>query len=257
MKIVQTFWSANKSLLYDSFGWSLPEFHLMSWALSCMSLRQHYNEVVLYTDTKSASLLIDKLGFPYTDVIIQFDNLTCPTSHWAYPKILTYSLQADPFLHVDGDVYLPKPLNIKIQRAELVAQNQETGTDYYRKMVEYFLHCNFILPDWFRKSLEKVSVLSYNAGVLGGNDLDFIQQYCEKVFRILYDNRLLSLDNKHAQVSNNIIFEQILFATLVEKYSKEVETMVAVVVLALVAVVVLALVVAVVLALVTMECINL
>ena len=36
MKIVQTFWHGNNSLLDNSFGWMNPQYHLMSWALSCL-----------------------------------------------------------------------------------------------------------------------------------------------------------------------------------------------------------------------------
>ena len=41
MRIVQTFWTDRQSLLENSFGWINPQFHLMSWALSCLSLRKH------------------------------------------------------------------------------------------------------------------------------------------------------------------------------------------------------------------------
>ena len=34
-----------------SFGWIHPEYNLMSWALSCLSLMEHYDEVELYTDS--------------------------------------------------------------------------------------------------------------------------------------------------------------------------------------------------------------
>ena len=51
MKIVQTFWHGNNSLLDNSFGWMNPQYHLMSWALSCLSLKDNYQNIVLYTDS--------------------------------------------------------------------------------------------------------------------------------------------------------------------------------------------------------------
>ena len=33
----------------------------MSWALSCLSLREHYDEVALYTDSEGKRILIDEL----------------------------------------------------------------------------------------------------------------------------------------------------------------------------------------------------
>ena len=50
--------------LKHTFGWLHPEYNLMSWALSCLSLREHYDEVALYTDSEGKRILIDKLRFP-------------------------------------------------------------------------------------------------------------------------------------------------------------------------------------------------
>ena len=47
MRIVQTFWTAGQDPLKHAFGWLHPEYNLMSWALSCLSLREHYDEVAL------------------------------------------------------------------------------------------------------------------------------------------------------------------------------------------------------------------
>ena len=55
MKIIQTFWTARQDTLKHSFGWTHPEYNLMSWALSCLSLREHYDEVELYTDSAGYS----------------------------------------------------------------------------------------------------------------------------------------------------------------------------------------------------------
>ena len=66
MRIVQTFWSGGGNPLIKSFGWPHAEYNLMSWALSCCSLREHYDEVALYTDKQGYEVLIEKLNLPYT-----------------------------------------------------------------------------------------------------------------------------------------------------------------------------------------------
>lgn len=83
MKIVQIFWTANKPLLENGFGWPHPQYHLMSWALSCLSLRENYNNVVFYTDSNGYKVFIELLKLPYTDVVVQYDDLLCPDIHWA------------------------------------------------------------------------------------------------------------------------------------------------------------------------------
>ena len=148
MKFIQTFWSAGLDPLKHGFGWSHPEYNLMSWALSCLSLRRHYDHVVLYTDSIGKHVLIDLLHLPYTEVNVVFDDFECLPQHWALAKIYTYSLQKEPFIHVDGDVYLSHPLSNDVLSAPLVAQNKEVGTDYYQNMINRIVNNpNIKLPD--------------------------------------------------------------------------------------------------------------
>ena len=70
MRFVQTFfnachagrsggaerWTAGKNPLEEGFGWAHADYSLMSWALSCHSLRKNYGEVALYTDTAGKDL---------------------------------------------------------------------------------------------------------------------------------------------------------------------------------------------------------
>lgn len=222
MKMLQTLWTANKSLVENSFGWIHPQYHLMSWALSCLSLRENYDNVVLYTDSNGYNLLVELLKLPYTDVVIQYDGLHCPDIHWAYPKILTYSLQKEPFIHVDGDVHLPHRLDASIESGGLIAQNKELGTTYYKNMMNDLLKRNYRMPEFLRKALERNVIPSYNAGFLGGNDLDFIQEYCQTAFQLIEDNGLLDYHSRNLSVNNNLFFEQTLFAALVEERGKTV-----------------------------------
>jgi hypothetical protein len=108
MNFIQTLYiPQTKDLVRDAFGWASPEYHLMSWALSCLQLKQLYKKVYLYANTPAARLLIDDLQLPYTDAFCTHDKLILPHKElWALPKIYTYQLQEEPFLHIDGDVFL-------------------------------------------------------------------------------------------------------------------------------------------------------
>jgi len=104
MNIIQSSWACNQpDLLTANSGWLAPEYNLMSWALSCLQLKQYYPDVVLYSDSVSAKMLIDTLQLPYTEVVCNLDVLNkYHPQLWALPKIHTYSQQETPFLHVDG-----------------------------------------------------------------------------------------------------------------------------------------------------------
>lgn len=224
MRIVQTFWTAGQNPLECNFGWLRPEFNLMSWTLSCLSLREHYDEVALYTDEQGKHVLIDQLLLPYTEVHVIYDEMLCLPQHWAYSKIKTYSLQTMPFLHVDGDVYLPKPLPVDVIQSPIVVQNREVGTGYYRSMMDNVLSFpEIILPDYIKEALQNESIVSYNMGIFGGTNLSFIHQYCQEAFRFMEDNHMNDSRLKHSEVWCNILFEQIFLAILAEKYSVRVE----------------------------------
>lgn len=199
----------------------------MGWALSCLSLREHYDEVILYADTNGCKVLGELLQLPYTDIVVQYDNLSCPEPHWAYAKLLTYSLQKEPFIHVDGDVILPRRLDAVVESAGLIAQNRETSGKHYRGMMDEILRRNLRLPDFLEAAIRRDSIPSCNAGVLGGNDLDFIQEYCRTAFRIIEENRLNDLaDNPNININHNVFLEQVLFAALAEKLGKPVATVI-------------------------------
>ena len=60
MKIIQTLYTDHHTNLFrDSLGWYAPEYHLMSWALSCLQLKKYYREVHLYTNDQGAEMLVN------------------------------------------------------------------------------------------------------------------------------------------------------------------------------------------------------
>lgn len=227
MKIIQTFWTAGQDPLKHSFGWTHPEYNLMSWALSCLSLREHYDEVELYTDSAGYHILIEVLQLPYTKTHVIFDDFQCLPHHWALSKIKTYSLQTEPFLHIDGDIYLPRPLPERVLNAPLVAQNREVGTKYYRQMMDegVLKFPSIKLPEYIEKGLRENSIASYNMGFFGGTDISFIQKYCNEVFQFMETNRMNDKGVHHAMVNCNVFFEQIIFALFADKHQRIVESM--------------------------------
>lgn len=52
-----------------------------------------------------------------------------------FVKYLAYSNQKEPFIHIDGDVFIWKPFSKEIETADLIAQNKEVGTKYYGCMM--------------------------------------------------------------------------------------------------------------------------
>jgi len=226
MKIVQTFWSGqpvqdppgDKDLLYLKAGWLSPEYHWMSWALSCLQLKKLYGEVELVTDLRGKSILIDVLGLPYTKVSTELEGLldTYPPECWALAKIYSYSIQKEPFIHIDGDVFLWERFSDEILRAGLVSQNRERNLSFYQVILDE-IHAQFgFIPSLFAKErYEGQDLFTANAGIIGGHNLEFIATYCQAAFGFIDRNReyLQKVNTPHL----NFIFEQYLLFQLAEQ----------------------------------------
>jgi len=221
MKIVQSFWSHGSSLLTGHFGWHHAQYHLMGWALSCLRLKEYYDDVHLYTDSAGHKILIDYLGLPYKEVHISFNELHYHHALFALPKILTYAAQTEPFLHVDGDVFIWKKFDQHLEAAPLVAQNAETGTGYYQGMMNKIKEELHYLPTPLKRVLESQTIAAYNAGVIGGNDILFFKNYTQQALELINNN--YAPPAPHPPSPNfNILFEQILFHTIAANENKQV-----------------------------------
>lgn len=223
MKIIQSAWACNKlDLLSTNSGWLAPEYNLMSWALSCLQLKKHYPEVVLYCDDTYKKILIDILQLPYTEIVCNLDILNkYHPQLWALPKIYAYSQQRNPFLHVDGDVFIWKKFNDDLLNGNLIAQNMEAATDYYEKiMISLELKLNYFPEEIRNERKFKRKILAYNAGIFGGKDISFFKEYTSKAFEFV-DKNILNLSS--INITNfNVFFEQYLFYCLVKKNKKKV-----------------------------------
>jgi hypothetical protein len=140
MKIIHFYWSKPSQQQNDTLeenrhngGWLSMQYHCMSWALSCLKFKQFYRDVELHTDQKGKGLLIDTLGLPYSKVYVCLDEMNyLPIQMWALPKIFTYSLQHEPFIHADGDVYIWEKFNPQFEQVPLISQHLENNFTYYK-----------------------------------------------------------------------------------------------------------------------------
>lgn len=226
MRIVQTFWCGRANPKEKAYGWPHAEYNLMSWALSCHCLRKYYDDVELYTDSRGYKLLIEELHLPYSKVHVVYDESLCLPHHWAYAKMRTYSMQEEPFVHVDGDVYMVKPFPDSFACASLVAQNREIGTVYYREMMNRILDKSEIrVPEHIVKGIKDDSIASYNMGVFGGTDIGFIRSYCQSAFDFMEENQMNDATKEHANVDCNLLFEQVFFAAKADAEHREVSVL--------------------------------
>jgi len=190
--------------------------------LSCHQLRKYYDQVELYTDEFGYHVLIEKLKLPYTKVHVVMDQLNeLPGDLWSMAKLKAYELQEEPFLHVDGDIFIFEPFPEDLLSQELIAQNQEFATDkYYRlrwnKIAEHLTHIPPILMDFHQRKTD----LAYNMGIVGGKDIPFFQRYCQTAYNFVNSNKTAWKDIEG--LNFNVFFEQVLFNSCVQAENKTV-----------------------------------
>ena len=187
MKFVQTFWTGNHNFDTEAqgfdmrAGWLSSEFHWMSWAYSCFQLKKLYGQVELVTDERGKELLIDRLKLPYTSVSLALEgtlNDIHPTL-FSLAKMKTYSLQTEPFVHVDGDLFLFRQIHPQILSAPLISSNPEAGLFFNAQVIDEIVKNDFWIPDHLQNLQQEPQLYSSNAGIIGANRLDFIEEYCQ------------------------------------------------------------------------------
>jgi hypothetical protein len=221
MKIIQTFWTGNipKATPLDSAGgWLSPEYNWMSWALSCLQLKKIYGGVELFTDALGKKILIDILHLPYSKVSVVLDHVLdgYPGEVWALSKMHTYSLQEEPFLHFDGDLFLWEPVSYELLKADILVQNKEQDLSLYRYTLDQINSEFTNVPSWCQpEAYNDKPVVSINAGIIGGNNLDFFKKHREAAFNFISGN----LEHLHKVKTNNLnfIFEQYFLYCMAEE----------------------------------------
>ncbi|MBD1385947.1 hypothetical protein IDJ75_11705 [Mucilaginibacter rigui] len=217
MKVLQTFWTgpeeiSKKKLLSLKAGWLSPEYHWMSWALSSLQAKSIFGSVNLVTDKAGKEILVDLLQLPYTNVSTALEGTLnhYHPSLWALAKIHTYSIQTEPFLHLDGDVYLWQKPPQNVLNSPLLAQNLDKNLPFYATILNQINdHLSFVPESFSRRNFEHKDVYASNAGLLGGHDLSFFKEYSRRAFEFIDKNKA-DLE-KMTTGSLNLIFEQYLF----------------------------------------------
>jgi len=194
MRIVQSLWSkpaADFSGYAQYHGrWPHARFFWLSWVISTGWAHKHYGDVELVTDTEGARWLVDKLRLPFTSVRTDLNTLAAPPKLWAAGKIVAYSVQREPFFHIDGDVYLTGKLPARFESAELVCQFVEEPITYPAFARIYDANRLAIerhvpkLPAFWPYMEERAAP---NCGIVGGRNIEAFGRYARDVMSMLND----------------------------------------------------------------------
>lgn len=208
MKIVQSLWTFPRQLTGED---------LVRWALSFTLAKRHHGRVELHTDEYGAFLLSDVLGLGYDAVYRTLDGISSEArpSLWAFGKIVAYQAAAsqnEPFIHIDDDVFLFKPLPEWFVNSPVVAQCSETYS--------YYKLCLSTLTDSQRRasSLPPSKWQAYNTGVFGGSGLEFIAGYARGARALVRE----LMKDPNAKEFCNTVFEQAYLGKVAKEVNQEI-----------------------------------
>jgi len=216
-KAIYTLWLDPRQKINQGYENILDLFCCLS--LSVELAKQQFEKVELVCNSTGKSLLIDQLQIPFTSYNValdQFDNKLDP-DHWALAKMYSYSIQNEPFLHIDTDVFIFSKIPQEVLQKDLIFQNKEmldihggylVSLEKYRK-----------LRSKLQSSAVKDNVqYAYNCGVVGANNLDVIKQWYSLASSFVegeeYKTFWEEQEDKHRF---NHFFEQYFIACLVDQ----------------------------------------
>lgn len=149
-------------------------------ALSFSCARRHYENIYLVTDSKSLPLFED---IPFTAIYTDLDELgdLDPKYHryWSLGKIKTIEIAAEvgrPFVQIDYDVFLQKPLPKWLTTSEVFAQSPEPVAHTYAYNLDLF----YEVYDYLGPCVNR-SEAAFNCGIIGGTNIDFFKKYAKGV----------------------------------------------------------------------------
>jgi hypothetical protein len=226
MRGIWSFWS-RPHFAGSATAWASEFHHLLSWVLSLESARKHCQPLALYTDTAGARLLVDRVGLCFDELHVVLDRLEAyDPAWWAMGKLCAYREQTEPFVHIDNDVFLFKPLPQVVTGAPVFAQNPEPfvrGQSFYQPEVfETALKGSadaWLPEEWLSYRAAGIPQRGECCGILGGNDLGFVHHYAEQALRLIeHPANRRAFDDIADKVSHNTLFEQYFLAACIEHH---------------------------------------
>lgn len=222
MNAVWSFWS-KPYLETRRTAWHSEKQHHLSWILSFYLARKYFPKTLLVTDDYGADLLTGHLKLEFDRVSTSLNNLDNQDARWwALGKLCTYASQNEPFIHIDNDVFLWKPLPVDSE-TKLFAQNPEyfeVGASFYMpEQVEMLIHHHGgWLPEewiWYRSS--GLPQRAESCGIFGGSDIEFIKYYAKLAMEMIMHPANNAVWNTLGEnVERNILVEQYLLTACIE-----------------------------------------
>lgn len=195
---------------------------LYTTALSVWCASKHFKEVEFISDDWGVQMF-KEINLPVTSYTNDLNPMhEVSRFFWAYGKMIAYTAQKVPFVHIDNDVFLWDPLPDRILKAELCFQSHEPfdlpGYGYYNQLKVPWNDMK-VRP---QKIIDnEVTDFAYNCGICGGHNLAFFKEWkqCSEEYIFAEENQENFFVKYHdLLIHQNLFHEQYFAACLVKKH---------------------------------------
>jgi hypothetical protein len=176
MDVYFSYWTAGQTKPLSNH---LRNMHTLSAHLA----RKHYGKITMLTDSEGANDLSD-IGYDAVETVLDEADPSYARV-WSLGKIHAYKHIAErgrPFLHLDYDVLLHKPLPVRLTEAKIFTQSPEKADGFLYDIPQFKRHCpdkqvppDFNWPEW-----------AWNMGIFGGVDCEFVTRYADVALSLIY-----------------------------------------------------------------------
>jgi hypothetical protein len=215
-KAVYTFLAKDK--WNDTCGYSTLRDCMDTTTLSVLVSKGHFDRIEFVTDDFGKQLFLDKIKLPIECNTILNEYTWVPKIWWGYYKIIAYSIQKEPFVHLDNDAILWDGIPKDMQEAPLFFQSIETpfidggGYGWYIHLLETAKRVPFF-PEIVKNNPVDYS---FNCGLVGGNNLDIFQEWrlLSESYMFAQQNKEFFTDKNNLLIHQNLLAEQFFIASL-------------------------------------------
>ena len=196
---------------------------IFTTVLAILCASRHFKEVQFFSTTWGVELF-KQFKLPITSYSAKLNSMkNVSRFFWAYGKLIAYCEQKKPFVHIDNDVFLWKPLPDYILNARLCFQSHEPfnaeGYKYYNKLKACWREAP-VRPQVIVDN--EVTDFAYNCGICGGSDLKFFKEWkkCSEGYIFAHENENLFYgDFAEMLIHQNLFHEQYFAASLIKKHN--------------------------------------
>jgi len=199
--------------------WVNKEYFLCALTHSVFQSLKYFEKVEMVTDSVSKKMFED-LDIPFTKISTELDELkNYPKELWALGKIKAYSIQNEPFIHLDNDLILNDNTNLDLlNEYDIAVSHKEENTSPYNIFYPKLLNALDLQVDtkiWNRYDY------AFNMSIYACNNLKFNKFYTEKAFELVENNieKFVNYEKQNTGFTSNTIYEQYLIAQL-SQYKK-------------------------------------